>query len=141
MLLFSPALTWLPSRHCLLFNTRTASRPHSPQAARQLLTLDTKDPKRLFEGPALLRRMARFGLLGDDERELDFVLQLTTEKMLERRLQTKVCLDALALGSVEPAPVVCFQDSCVLFGSLVILFHSLRCAPTNVWTIIKTQGR
>lgn len=62
-----------------------------PQAARQLLTLDTKDPKRLFEGPALLRRMARFGLLGDDERELDFVLQLTTEKMLERRLQTKVC--------------------------------------------------
>lgn len=63
-----------------------------PQAARQLLTLDTKDPKRLFEGPALLRRMARFGLLGEDERELDFVLQLTTEKMLERRLQTKVCL-------------------------------------------------
>lgn len=63
----------------------------SPQAARQLLTLDTKDPKRLFEGPALLRRMVRFGLLGEDERELDFVLQLTTEKMLERRLQTKVC--------------------------------------------------
>ncbi|CAN0498762.1 unnamed protein product, partial [Ectocarpus sp. 8 AP-2014] len=34
------------------------------KAARQLLTLDTKDPKRLFEGPALLRRMSRFGLLG-----------------------------------------------------------------------------
>lgn len=64
------------------------------QAARQLLTLDTKDPKRLFEGPALLRRMVRFGLLGEDERELDFVLQLTTEKMLERRLQTKVCCAA-----------------------------------------------
>lgn len=61
------------------------------KAARQLLTLDPKDPKRLFEGPALLRRMTRFGLLGEDEKELDFVLQLTTEKMLERRLQTKVC--------------------------------------------------
>lgn len=60
------------------------------QAARQLLTLDQKDPKRLFEGPALLRRMTRFGLLGEDEKELDFVLQLTTEKLLERRLQTKV---------------------------------------------------
>lgn len=60
------------------------------KAARQLLTLDPKDPKRLFEGPALLRRMTRFGLLGEDEKELDFVLQLTTEKMLERRLQTKV---------------------------------------------------
>lgn len=60
------------------------------QAARQLLTLDPKDPKRLFEGPALLRRMTRFGLLGEDEKELDFVLQLTTEKLLERRLQTKV---------------------------------------------------
>lgn len=34
--------------------------------------------------------MTRFGLLGEDEKELDFVLQLTTEKMLERRLQTKV---------------------------------------------------
>lgn len=67
-----------------------AHRLRLPQAARQLLTLDTKDPKRLFEGPALLRRMVRFGLLGEDEKELDFVLQLTTEKMLERRLQTKV---------------------------------------------------
>lgn len=64
--------------------------PPPRQAARQLLTLDQKDPKRLFEGPALLRRMTRFGLLGEDEKELDFVLQLTTEKMLERRLQTKV---------------------------------------------------
>ncbi|CAN0421359.1 unnamed protein product [Ascophyllum nodosum] len=66
------------------------------KAARQLLTLDQKDPKRLFEGPALLRRMTRFGLLGEDEKELDFVLQLTTEKLLERRLQTKVFKQGLA---------------------------------------------
>ena len=56
------------------------------QAARQLLTLD---PKRLFEGPALLRRMTRFGLLTESEKELDFVLQLSTQKLLERRLQKR----------------------------------------------------
>merc|ERR1712216_879582 len=63
---------------------------------RELLTLDPKDPKRLFEGPALLRKMTRYGLLADDEKELDFVLQLTTQKLLERRLQTKVFKQGLA---------------------------------------------
>eukprot|EP00904_Undaria_pinnatifida_P011100 jgi/Undpi1/711/HiC_scaffold_10.g04175.m1 len=78
------------------------------KAARQLLTLDQKDPKRLFEGPALLRRMTRFGLLGEDEKELDFVLQLTTEKMLERRLQTKVFKQGLA-KSIHHARVLIKQ--------------------------------
>ena len=32
-------------------------------AARMLLTMDDKDPKRIFEGEALLRRMYRYGLL------------------------------------------------------------------------------
>ena len=32
-------------------------------AARTLLTMDDKDPKRIFEGEALLRRMYRYGLL------------------------------------------------------------------------------
>merc|ERR1712048_1055691 len=59
-------------------------------------TLDPKDPRRIFEGAALLRRMSRYGLLGDDELELDFVLQLTTQKLLERRLQTKVFKQGLA---------------------------------------------
>ena len=35
------------------------------KAARELLTLDAKDPKRLFEGPALLRKMVRYGLLSE----------------------------------------------------------------------------
>ena len=35
------------------------------KAARTLLTLDPKDPKRLFEGAALLRRMVRYGLLSE----------------------------------------------------------------------------
>jgi len=59
------------------------------KAARELLTLDEKDPRRVFEGPALLRRCVRAGLLEQDKAELDFVLQLTTQKLLERRLQVR----------------------------------------------------
>ena len=59
-------------------------------AARKLLTLDEKDPKRMFEGDALLRRMVRYGMLGESEKRLDAVLSLTTQHFLERRLQTKV---------------------------------------------------
>jgi small subunit ribosomal protein S9e len=78
------------------------------KAARQLLTLEAKDPKRLFEGPALLRRMTRFGLLSEDEKELDFVLQLSTQKLLERRLQTKVFKQGLA-KSIHHARVLIKQ--------------------------------
>ncbi|KAG5187013.1 hypothetical protein JKP88DRAFT_235612 [Tribonema minus] len=78
------------------------------KAARELLTLDAKDPKRLFEGPALLRRMARFGLLTEEEKELDFVLQLSTQKLLERRLQTKVFKQGLA-KSIHHARVLIRQ--------------------------------
>jgi small subunit ribosomal protein S9e len=59
-------------------------------AARHLLTLDDKDETRIFQSEALLRRMARLGLLNENERKLDFVLGLTTQKFMERRLQTKV---------------------------------------------------
>lgn len=60
------------------------------KTARQLLTLDDKDPKRIFEGHSLMRRLVRYGLLGEDERKLDYVLQLGTQKLLQRRLQTLV---------------------------------------------------
>jgi small subunit ribosomal protein S9e len=59
-------------------------------AARYLLTLDENDERRLFEGEALLRRLVRLGLLNENERKLDYALALTVQKMLERRLQTKV---------------------------------------------------
>ena len=66
--------------------------------ARNLLTLPEKDPKRLFEGAALLRRLTRLGLLTENEQKLDFVLGLSVEKFLDRRLQTRVFASGLALS-------------------------------------------
>jgi small subunit ribosomal protein S9e len=78
------------------------------KAARTLLTLPDTDSKRIFEGEALLRRMSRYGLLAEDELELDFILQLTTQKLLERRLQTKVFKQGLA-KSIHHARVLIKQ--------------------------------
>jgi len=62
----------------------------------------------MFEGSALLRRVVRAGLLESDKAELDFVLQFTTQKLLERRLQTKVLKQALA-RSIHHARVLIKQ--------------------------------
>jgi small subunit ribosomal protein S9e len=64
--------------------------------ARTLLTLPEKDPKRMFEGQALLRRLMRLGLLAETENKLDYVLGLNVEKFLDRRLQTRVFEAGLA---------------------------------------------
>lgn len=77
-------------------------------AARALLTLEEKDEKRVFQGEALLRRMARLGLLADSERKLDYILGLTVPKFLERRLQQKVFTAGLA-KSVHSARVMIRQ--------------------------------
>ena len=66
------------------------------KAARELLTLDEKDPRRIFEGAALLRRMYKLGLLNENENKLDYVLGLTVQKFMERRLQTIVLKSNLA---------------------------------------------
>mmetsp|Transcript_49936 Transcript_49936/g.101858 ORF Transcript_49936/g.101858 Transcript_49936/m.101858 type:complete len:189 (+) Transcript_49936:45-611(+) len=64
--------------------------------ARELLTLDEKNPKRIFEGSALLRRCARLGLLEEDKRELDYVLAIKVADIMSRRLQTLVFKQNLA---------------------------------------------
>merc|ERR1712129_624418 len=51
---------------------------------------------RIFQGEALLRRMNRLGLLSESEKKLDYILGLTTAKIMERRLQTKVLRLGLA---------------------------------------------
>ena len=56
------------------------------KAARELLILNENDPRRIFEGRALMRRMVTYGFLDKDQDKLDYVLGLTVNKFLERRL-------------------------------------------------------
>ncbi|GIL80109.1 hypothetical protein Vretifemale_9294, partial [Volvox reticuliferus] len=77
-------------------------------AARVLLTLEEKDPKRIFEGNALMRRMNRYGLLNESQDKLDYVLALTPQDFLERRLQTLVFKQGLA-KSIHHARVLIRQ--------------------------------
>lgn len=78
------------------------------QAARTLLTEDETSVKRLFEGEALLRRMYKYGLLDDNQNKLDYVLALTPQDFLERRLQTLVFKLGLA-KSIHHARVLIRQ--------------------------------
>jgi small subunit ribosomal protein S9e len=59
---------------------------HLRKAARELLTLDEKDPRRIFEGSALMKRMFKYGLLNENENKLDYILGLTVHKFMDRRL-------------------------------------------------------
>merc|ERR1712147_511099 len=76
--------------------------------ARNLLTKDEKDPKRIFEGQALMRRMIRYGILDEDKQRLDYLLNLKVENFLERRLQTLVYKRGLA-KSIHHARVLIRQ--------------------------------
>ena len=87
---------------------------HRPQAndlisiRSQLLTMEEKDPKRLFEGNALIRRLVRVGVLDESRMKLDYVLALKVEDFLERRLQT--CVYKLGLAkSIHHARVLIKQ--------------------------------
>ena len=77
-------------------------------AARELLTLEEKHPRRLFEGNALLRRLVRIGVLDESRMKLDYVLGLRVEDFLERRLQTQVFKLGLA-KSIHHARVLIRQ--------------------------------
>merc|ERR1712185_318556 len=76
--------------------------------ARQLLTLEERDPQRIFQGQALMRRMIRYGILEEDKQRLDYVLELKIENFMERRLQTLVFKRGLA-KSIHHARVLIRQ--------------------------------
>merc|ERR1712147_399030 len=76
--------------------------------ARQLLTLEERDPQRIFQGQALMRRMIRYGILEEDKQRLDYVLELKIESFMERRLQTLVFKRGLA-KSIHHARVLIRQ--------------------------------
>merc|ERR1712183_965288 len=78
------------------------------KASRDLLTLEERDPRRLFEGNALLRRLVRIGVLDEGRMKLDYVLGLKVEDFLERRLQTQVFKLGLA-KSIHHARVLIRQ--------------------------------
>ncbi|EUC58472.1 40S ribosomal protein S9, partial [Rhizoctonia solani AG-3 Rhs1AP] len=54
------------------------------RAARELLKPEAEDPKRLFEGNALIRRLVRIDVLDENRMRLDYVLALKMEIFLER---------------------------------------------------------
>ncbi|KAI6230688.1 30S ribosomal protein S4, protein [Aphelenchoides fujianensis] len=60
-----------------------------PKVARELLMLEDKDPKCLFEGNVLLRRLVLSGVLEEEKMKLDYVLALRVDDFLERRLRPK----------------------------------------------------
>jgi small subunit ribosomal protein S9e len=103
------------------------------RAARELLKLDDKDPKRLFEGNALIRRLVRIGVLDETRMRLDYVLALKIEDFLERRLQTQVFKLGLA-KSIHHARVLIRQRHirCVTRDSLhVFIFNRLQGREAN----------
>merc|ERR1712166_703579 len=75
------------------------------KAARVLLCMDETDPRRIFEGEALIKRMVRLGLLDKYQRKLDYVLGLTVHQFMERRLQT------LVVKKTSPNPSTCPESS------------------------------
>ncbi|KAJ2059832.1 ribosomal 40S subunit protein S9B [Coemansia sp. S146] len=52
------------------------------RAARELLKLEAKDARRLFEGNALIRRLIRIGVLDETKAKLDYVFPLGLAKSI-----------------------------------------------------------
>uniref|UniRef100_A0A0E0JAH6 30S ribosomal protein S4, chloroplastic n=1 Tax=Oryza nivara TaxID=4536 RepID=A0A0E0JAH6_ORYNI len=93
-------------------------------SARHLLTLDEKNPRRIFQGEALLRRMNRYGLLAEGQNKLDYVLALTNENFLARRLQTLVFKAGMA-KSIHHTRVLIRQRHIRLITMLITLWFGL----------------
>ena len=103
-------------------------------AARELLTLEEKHSRRLFEGNALLRRLVRIGVLDESRMKLDYVLGLKVEDFLERRLQTQVFKLGLA-KSIHHARVLIKQRH-IRWGVGVGGVCALLCVPVCSFTCV-----
>merc|ERR1711908_142789 len=88
-------------------------------------TKDEKDPQRIFEGQALMRRMIRYGILDEDKQRLDYVLELKVENVMERRLQTLVFKRGLA-KSIHHARVLIRQRHILHGACRVPASHRVR---------------
>merc|ERR1712232_658796 len=100
------------------------------KAARTLLTLEEHDPKRVFEGGALLRKMFKFGLLDSQtENGLDYILSLDVKRFLDRRLQTVVLNKKLA-KSVHESRVKIRQRH-IMVGSQMVNVPSFMVTVEN----------
>jgi small subunit ribosomal protein S9e len=64
--------------------------------ARELLTQPEDSTRRHIEGAALLRRCVRYGFLDESHQKLDYVLSLTVNAIMDRRLQTVIWKMGLA---------------------------------------------
>jgi small subunit ribosomal protein S9e len=78
------------------------------KSARELLTLDEKDTKRIFEGGAILRRCQRLGLLSGESVGLDNVLSLKVSEFccsrsaIDITVAARYCPFALTLFRFSP---------------------------------------
>ncbi|KAJ3434600.1 40S ribosomal protein S9-2-LIKE [Anaeramoeba flamelloides] len=88
------------------------------KSARNLLTLEENDPRRIFEGAALLRRLTNLGILDEQKQRLEYVLTLTIDDFLDRRLQTQVYKSGLA-RSIHHARVLIKQRHISVGSQLV----------------------
>merc|ERR1711862_432558 len=87
-------------------------------------------PKRIFEGAALLRRLHNYGILPENQNQLDYVLGLTVNNLLERRLQTLVFKLGFA-KSIHQARVFIRQRHIRLENNWLIFLLS--------WSVLKTK--
>lgn len=88
------------------------------KTARELLTLDENDTKRIFEGDALLRRLHILGILEESKNQLDYVLGLKVEDLLKRRLQSVVRQNNIA-RSIHHSRVLIRQRHIQVNGQIV----------------------
>lgn len=94
--------------------------------------MEEKDPKRLFEGNALIRRLVRVGVLDESRMKLDYVLALKVEDFLERRLQT--CVYKLGLAkSIHHARVLIRQRHIRYAISQLLTIGSFDADVKLVW--------